>query len=264
MSSPIVTFRELVGAEWLKLRTTRTAWVLMIVGLAITGGLTLLISALADATDLGAPDVLDGFALAGTPIGLVMLVMGVLGMAGEFRHGTITYTFLATPRRALVVLLKLGVFLVAGAAAAAAALVLIQLVLTVVLAIRGIAVPWPHGDIWWFYARIILTTGLFAAFGVAVAALLRSQVLAVALVLSWMVLEVTILPPILMLIGWDKVQGWLPLEVFLQATGLVVRLSGGEDVSYQISPNEAMLLGIGYIAVVAIAAILTTMRRDVT
>ena len=264
MSALLTTAGELIAAEVLKLRTTRSLWILVTVGLAIACGFVVLITALGTPEGLAEKDVLIALALAGSPVGLVMLVLGVLGMAGEFRHGTITYTFLATPRRGRVVLLKLCVYLLAGAGAAALTLVMMQLVITIMLAIRGLDPLWPHGDTWWFYLRIMLTTGLFAAFGVAVAALLRSQVLAVALIMSWMVLEATIVPPILELVGWGRVQAWLPLQVFLQATGLVDRLSNGEATQLLLTPNRAMLIGVGYIAVVAVAAVLTTMRRDVT
>jgi hypothetical protein len=94
--------------------------------------------------------------------------------------------------------------------------------------------------------------------------LLRSQVLAVALIMSWMVLEATIVPAILELVGWGHVQAWLPFQVFTQATGLVDRLSNGEATQLLLTPNRAMLIGVGYIAAVAVAAVLTTMRRDVT
>ena len=265
MGGPFTTATELVGAEWLKIRTTRMYWVFAIVAAVFTGGLVTLIAALIPAEELAlTDDALLGFTMPGAIVGLLMLVVGVLGMAGEFRHGTITYTFLAAPHRERVVLLKLGVYFVVGVVAAVAALLLTQLLLMVILPLRGLDILWPHGDIWSYYGKLLLTTGLFAAFGVALGALLRSQVLAVALTLSWMVLEVTIIPPLLLLAGLDQVQQWLPLNIFFQATGMAEAMGGEEAGQLVMSAGKAMLVGVGYIAVVAVVSVFTTMRRDVT
>ena len=45
---------------------------------------------------------------------LVLLVFGILGMTNEYRHGTITYSYLVTPRRWQVMVMKLVVYLLVG------------------------------------------------------------------------------------------------------------------------------------------------------
>ena len=42
------------------------------------------------------------------------MILGITGMTGEYRYQTITPTFLATPRRARVVLGKMGAHLLVG------------------------------------------------------------------------------------------------------------------------------------------------------
>ena len=54
------------------------------------------------------------------PLVIFALILGVLGMSGEFRHGTATPTFLVTPQRGRVVAAKVVAYALAGVALAAA------------------------------------------------------------------------------------------------------------------------------------------------
>jgi ABC-2 type transport system permease protein len=261
------TVGELVAAEVLKLRTTRTMLVLTIISLVITVGFTLLLLILLRPQELTGDEAMVGLTYPGAIVGLMMILAGILGICSEFRYGTITYTFLATPRRVYVVLLKLGFFFTIGVVAALGTLVLIQALIVVVLSIRGIDILWPHHDLWPYFGRVVLTTGLFGAFGVALGALLRSQVVAVAVTLSWVVLEQMLVTPILMATSHEAVAKWLPLTVFTEVTGSPFD-SGGDAVGAtggtMLSPSTALLIGVCYIAAASLAAVFTTMRRDVT
>ena len=132
------------------------------------------------------------------------------------------------------------------------------------LPLRGGELLRPHGDLWVYFARVVLTTGLFGAFGVAMGALLRSQVVAVAVTLSWVVLEQMLATPILIATGHDEIARWLPLTVFTEVTGSPFDAGEAAESAAMLSPTAALLVGIGYIAAASIAATLTTMRRDVT
>ena len=91
---------RLVGAEVLKLRTTRTFWALA----GSTFALILLIVVLHPRIDDAAPHPARGpqrcslLSTAGLS-GLLMLVLGAVAGAGEYRHGTIASTLLVTPNR---------------------------------------------------------------------------------------------------------------------------------------------------------------------
>jgi ABC-2 type transport system permease protein len=117
---------RLVQAELLKLWTTRTARVLLALATAGTAALVTLVLVFAGRP--GQPtlgdDALGQLVLAPNgPLTLAALLLGVLGMAGEFRHGTATSTFLVTPVRGRVVAAKLAAATVAGLAARAGGLV---------------------------------------------------------------------------------------------------------------------------------------------
>lgn len=266
MSVVLATFRELIVAEWLKVRTTRTSVGLAIAALLVTIAPVVLVLSLVRKDDLAADDFAT-ITLMGAMVGLIALVWGILGMAGEFRHGTITYTILATPRRWRVIVLKLVFYFVFGALLAVVALLIIQFLCVVVPALRGHGALWTHRHQLGYLGRVVLTTGLFAAFGVALGSLLRSQVLTLVLTLVWIIAEQMIASPILMVTGHSRIAAWMPLQVFSQVTGMPFNAdSGGGDglVVYKMSPGVALAVGVGYIAVAAVAATLTTMRRDVT
>ena len=94
-----------LSAELFKLRTTRTSWAVILGAL----GLVVLISVIAAATgsfsstDDAGEDLLQISGL----VQLFALVIGILAVATEFRHGTITPSLLAVPDRTRLVLAKL-------------------------------------------------------------------------------------------------------------------------------------------------------------
>ena len=104
----------LLRSEWLKIRTTRTLlWYLL--GLVVLVGITVAGQVTSAPTDIleserGFVDVLQasGWATA------FALLFGIIGVAGEYRHETITQTFLAAPVRERVIAAKLIVYAGAG------------------------------------------------------------------------------------------------------------------------------------------------------
>ena len=95
---------HLIRAELLKLRTTRMLYLNALAALAFVP-VSVAISILT-AGDPGAGPALTtsegirGVMSAASSGSLVILVLGVLVMAGEFRHNTATSTFLISPDRA--------------------------------------------------------------------------------------------------------------------------------------------------------------------
>ena len=73
-----------------------------------------------------------------TPLSGAALLLGILGMAGEFRHQTVTQTFLVTPDRGRVVTAKLVAYPLAGIALALTTLAVTAAVGTGWLTAKGI------------------------------------------------------------------------------------------------------------------------------
>jgi hypothetical protein len=130
---------RLVRAEFTKLATTR-----LIYGLAAAMAAFAVLTVAANILDRqGAPPLsADNFPmLVAGPVTLLSgaaLLLGILGMATEFRHQTVTQTFLVTPDRGRVVAAKLIAYPLAGIALALTTLALTAAVSTAWLAAKGI------------------------------------------------------------------------------------------------------------------------------
>ena len=164
----------LLRAELLKLRTTRTFAALVAVAVALSLLVVVLTAVLQD--DVTPANVRELFTFDFTA--LFILVLGVLGMAGEWRHRTITSTVLAAPDRVRLLAAKTLSYAVAGVVLSLMATLAIMVVGTVILTARdqttlGAA---DLADVLW---RNLLVAALLGAFGVCVGGVVRNQIVAV-------------------------------------------------------------------------------------
>jgi ABC-2 type transport system permease protein len=229
---------DLVAAEWLKLRTTRLVYgmaaaaVLLSVA-AVTGGvLATERSSTPVASTRGLRQILS---LTGTSA-LVMLLVGILIAAGEYRHGTVADTFLTTPRRHRVVLAKLVIAAAAGLGVGLVTAIAGVATATAVFNLGGDTFPIADGEVWLILAGTLAYTTLFAVLGVALGTLIRNQVLAVAVALAWIGIVEHILISLAPAVG-----RWLPA----MAGQAIVR-----------TPIEDVLPPLGGLVVLAVYAVL--------
>lgn len=247
---------DLLRAELLKLRSTRTALGLFIVTLVVSALPTAVFVVLAPREVLDSGEAGLFFGEAASLVPFVALVFGILGMTNEYRHGTITYSYLATPHRERVMIVKLVVYALVGATMMLLAIALVQVTARVGVELRGIGYQAPAGMTLADPAREIAVAGLMTAFGVALGALLRAQVPTVAGVLIWAFAVESIIAMVR-----PKIGAWLPFMVFNQVTG--GRL-GDAGSGIGLERPEAFAVSVVYILTVSVAAILISMSRDVT
>lgn len=239
-------------AELLKLRTARTFWALA----GATVGLVLLITVLTLAlTDdfRTENDVRSVLSTAGAS-GLLMLVLGVVASAGEYRHGTIASTLLFTPRRLRVVAAQALACGVAGLVVGLAAAALTAAIALPWLSAKG-APSLSAGELLGVFFGGGLYTALSAALGAGVGALLRNQIVAVVLVL----VILFIVDPIVA----GLAEGYTKFSLM----GLGSSMSGGSGDDFGGSDllpfGVAALVWAGYTAVLVVAAAVLTARRDI-
>jgi hypothetical protein len=112
-------FPQVARMEWIKLRSLRSTW--WVLAATVAGAAAIAVAVGVNTEDAAAD--LTNNALAGISLGLLLVgVLGVLVMTGEYGSGTIRATLAAIPNRPLVLAAKAAVFgavaLAAGEAAA--------------------------------------------------------------------------------------------------------------------------------------------------
>jgi ABC-type transport system involved in multi-copper enzyme maturation permease subunit len=164
----------LLKAELLKLRTTRTFLALVVAALLLSLLVVVLTALLGK--HFTHRDVKSLFTADFT--GLFILLLGVMGMAGEWRHRTITGTVLAAPDRLRLLAAKLLSYAAAGALLSLIVTVTIMAVGTIILSSRGQVTVGATDllDVLW---RNLLVAALLGALGVGIGGLLRNQVVAI-------------------------------------------------------------------------------------
>ena len=121
------------------------------------------------------------------------MLLGVMGMAGEWRHRTITSTVLAAPDRLRLVAAKTLSYAIAGVVLSLIVTVSIMLVGSLILSGGGLTRSGlaDLADVLW---RNLLVAALAAVIGVCVGGIVRNQVVAiVGLLVFSFVLEPTLL-----------------------------------------------------------------------
>jgi ABC-2 type transport system permease protein len=233
---------RLVTAELFKLRTTRTFY--GVVGGAL--GLVLVIVIIAAATATWGPgdtplrDLLgiSGFAQ------VFALVLGILAVTSEFRHGTITPSLLVVPDRVRLTLAKLGAGLGTGFALGLASTGLAAAIAAAILNARGIDTGLTGSQVTNMIVGGTIATALYAALGVGVGALVRNQVGAIVGTLVYLFV----------------------LENLLQIIK-PLRVTGTGDAAADHPPLGQVSAGLvlaGYCAIFLLAGIAMMERRDIT
>jgi ABC-2 type transport system permease protein len=172
-------------AELLKLRTTRTsrAFLLAAVGLVAAGvAQQAAIAGRGSVPPLSAPELQAGLLGTGRLAGLLAAFLGSTAMSGEYRHGTIAPTLLATPRRGRVVAAAALANVLTGAVLGLAATLTAALGTAAVLVATGTGLTVGAADVAAAAAGATAWAALAALLGFGVGAVARNQPLAVALV----------------------------------------------------------------------------------
>lgn len=247
---------SLVVAEVRKLTSVWTTVILTLVGIALAGvgGAFFVFESEVSGEFLGQDAQIAAIIDQIGGVAIIALVVGLLSVTTEFRHQTIGRTFQLVPSRTRVVATKMLV----GAVYGLVFFVLGLLPLAGVLLLSGSELEFgqqTQAALWQGPVGLALMT----VFGVALGALLRSQVVAVALALVHFFIVETLFVQFLPEIG-----RWLPFQALNALfTSEETTALAGEMAPQVLEPLTGLAVFLGY-AVLAAAAAVTLMRtRDV-
>jgi ABC-2 type transport system permease protein len=241
----------LIRSELLRLRTTRSTWVLLAVGLVLTLGWAA--GVLANIGGIGASArgsiQMRADLLGASGVGLFpVLLLGVVAVTGEFHHHTVTPTFLVTPNRWRVLAAKAAACALVGPLVA---VVLLAVTWTVGV-LAGAIDPTLDTALLAMTGRSMLVAACWALLGVGVGAAVRNQTVAVLVPLVWFLLIETLIPAygLAMLVPWSP-------------GGATIALTGGRFAGV-LPAWAALLLLVGYALALLVPGGRIIARRDIT
>jgi ABC-2 type transport system permease protein len=243
----------LIRSEFRKLSTVRGPWLLLAAGpLLVVAGVTGLVQSGGSVHD---PSVQSKALAHVTLAALFTLIFGIFAVAGEYRHGTITDTFLSAPARGRVVTAKLAVYASVGAMAELVSGMVAVAATAAWWSAKGGSFSFSAAGSWRTLAGGVAVNVAFAAIGVGVGTLLRNLAVAIAAALAWIALVEGIAGQL----AGTGLARWLPLR----ASEALGRADMTGTAGFLPQWGGGLVLA-GYAIAFAAAAMVTTLRRDVT
>ena len=256
---------NLMQSEWRKLIYARAHW-----GLLIAATFISVLSVAVTPFILESQGELFGFGLDQTDAvdatyangisGYIFaIILGIMLMAGEFRHGTAVATFLTAPKRGSVLTAKLGMAAIGG--------ILLMWISTGLSLLAGVVVLSTVEDAASPSENLFLNTMLAATvggavlgvIGVALGTLIRNQMLAIVGALVYLF----VVDPLLLAL-WPEIGKYLPSGLITAMLSINVDAPElGFDTSNYLPPLEATGVLLIYGVVFAGVAIATSLKRDI-
>ena len=236
----------LIRGEMIKVRTTRTAlgFALTILALML---LWVLLSILTSDVEL-LSQKRDAINVAPLVLGIPLLLFGVVGATGEYRHRTLAPAVLIAPDRLRLTIARLIAYVLTALAITVATIALTLLIGLPLLSSK--AGPGLGGD---DIQRMIFGTLIASAFsmalGVGVGLLIKNQVAAVIGTLVWIMIGVQLI---------SLIDNDLPNYTTPPATAAL-----GGSADSEVSWSQGLIVMVVWATVFVIAGLLVERRRDV-
>jgi ABC-2 type transport system permease protein len=233
---------RLIYGELIKVRTTRTALGFGAASVLLVLALVLISFLAGDPKSV--QDKRDALNVGGV-LSVPLLIFGIVGATGEYRHRTIAPAVLIAPGRARLTVARLIAYLLT---ALVVGIAMVVVAFAIGLPLAGGGEELAGSDLVTIAGGGLIVAVLTTALGVGVGVLVRNQVAGVVGALIWLF----ILSPVLGLIDEQ-----LPDYTTLPAAGVA---GGGSD---DFSWAHAVIVLVAWAVVVFAAGLLVERRRDV-
>ena len=247
----------ILRSEWIKLRSLSSTWCSFVIILAIQVGMAVLFALTADGrfgqvSGEAATDAAVTVSTVGLVFGqLVIAVLGVLVISGEYATGQIRSSFMAVPSRLPVLAAKAIVFSIATFVVTLVGIVASYLVTIPILGGVGVQADPFDGALWLHFVGAAGFLVLIGLISLGIGATLRSTPGGIAASLGLLLVAPTILSVIPA--PWaNSMAEWTPS-------------SAGQGLYYWggiFEPWQALLVMLGWVAVLLTAAAVLMKRRD--
>ena len=241
-------------SELLKIRTTRAWWAYLAFVVVLPGVSTAGAIGRESAEGRAQADWQAGLVDNADIVLLVALILGITALTVEFRHGTITSTFLATPKREAVLASKTVAVALLALLFSLLALAALATVAAVWLSLDGIGVH-AGSELFERAAQALLVTALAALLGLAIGAVVHGQVAAIVGTLVWLLLGETLVAGLLTVLGLEGAVSYLPFRALDAADG-----SGGGDL---LPYWAAVVVCFAYIVGIGALGVARTRLQDI-
>jgi ABC-type transport system involved in multi-copper enzyme maturation permease subunit len=256
---------SLLKSEWRKLIYVRAHWGLLIAAILVallgTAVTPVILDSNAAAFGLGLdqPDAIDAVYANAISSYFFAIIIGIMLMSGEFRHGTSVATFLTAPKRGTVLANKLAIAAIGGA--------LVMVIATASGLLGGwvalqffdnVAAP-SSGVFLNTMIAAVVSGAILGIVGVALGTLVRNQMLAI----TGSLIYLFVIDPILLTLA-PEAGKWLPSGLITAMLALDVQAPElGFDTTNYLPALTATIVLLGYGLVFGAIAIATSLRRDI-
>jgi ABC-type transport system involved in multi-copper enzyme maturation permease subunit len=251
---------RLIGGEVRKLFTTKL-WLWMLLGAIVLTAIFMSFTIALDGAEgnpqppLSTPEGQRNlFSVVGGS-GVFVLILGIIGITGEFRHQTVTPTFLATPQRGRVVVAKLVTYALAGIGYGIVVVAFAIALALPWLAVKDIDLSLPDNGIPGVLVGTVVGLAVYSMLGVGVGALVRNQIAAVVGSLVYLFVVEAFAAALPTIRDYYK---YLPGGANSALTG------ASQPGTTLLEPWQGGLLLVAYGLVFAIAGTWLAVRRDVS
>lgn len=248
-----------LNAEWIKVRTVRVHWILVIIAVAFPTVVAALVGIFnPDPQWVYSRDLVDLVSGVGVVSLLLLASLWVINLTSEYSHGTIRVTYAAVPARWKVLVAKAIVGTLVTLLVMAVTFWLAWFVGSAILNGRGASISLGDEgvDVTGVFVSLLALAVIVSWFALGLGAIIRNSPASVVVVLLWPLLIENLVALALTLAGVESAGKWMPYQQAIQAVS-----SADQSPDVLGRPGAQLYFGAVAVGLLLVGAVLDR-RRD--